>query len=218
MEKNYFSHILKTCLRIAKHGQHAQQLADDVNENEFIDTKKCFESIKNKFNSKCNIKLTRVFCEGFSCPSACFGREWGRDFFLFSTSLMRRLLQGMILSIVANAAALYGVQYLLADQGFEITRGLFGFLMVGAVLGMLNTFVRPVMKIFGFPLVMFSLGLFLVVINAGILFFAEYFFNVLFVDSFGISFDVGDGFVRYLIAAVLLSIANGVTHWLLKKK
>lgn len=130
---------------------------------------------------------------------------------------MRKLLQHFVLAILANALALYVVQYFLADQGFEITRGVLGFALVGFMLGLLNTLVRPILKLVSLPVVFLTMGLFLIVVNAIILFLTEYFFNTLFAETFDVTFHVGDGIVTYLIAAVLLSIVNTVTHWLLAK-
>jgi putative membrane protein len=131
---------------------------------------------------------------------------------------MKSLIQKIILSVVANGLALYAVHYVLQDQGFEITRGVFGYACVGFMLGVLNTFVRPFLKIIGLPFVFLSMGLFLIVINAFILYITQYFFNELFDDTFAIHFSVGDGTLEYFVAAVLLSLVNTVVGWFIRKK
>lgn len=131
---------------------------------------------------------------------------------------MGRLLQRLVLAIIANALALYVVQYFLEDQGFLITKGVLGFALVGAVLGILNTIIKPLLKLVSFPFMLVSMGLFLIVINAVMLFFTEYIFNSVFADIFEVTFTVGEGIWSYLLAALLLSIANTVTHWLLKRR
>ena len=41
-----------------------------------------------------------------------------------------------------------------------------GILLTGVVFGLVNTFIRPLIKFFTLPLLIFSLGLFTFVINA----------------------------------------------------
>ncbi|MEM7036780.1 MAG: phage holin family protein, partial [Bacteroidota bacterium] len=46
-------------------------------------------------------------------------------------------------------------------------------MMVGLVLGLLNLFVKPIMQLISIPLIVFTLGIFLIVINAVLLIFAS---------------------------------------------
>jgi putative membrane protein len=67
---------------------------------------------------------------------------------------------------------------------------------VALVIGLLNIFVRPIIVLFTLPATIFSLGLFLFVINAGIILLADKF-----VDGFMVA-----GFFDALIFSILLSI------------
>lgn len=75
-------------------------------------------------------------------------------------SLMRKLFFAVLISVIA----LWIAQDLV--PGFEISGGLSVFVTAGAVLGLLNLVVKPVLKVLAFPLMFISLGLFGILINA----------------------------------------------------
>lgn len=77
---------------------------------------------------------------------------------------------GVVIAILANALLLYAIASLLpydsATNTGVISSGTWSlYLIGGAVLGVLNFFVKPVLKIIGFPFILLSLGLFTLVIN-----------------------------------------------------
>ena len=73
--------------------------------------------------------------------------------------MMRRVVQ-----VAINAIALYVAVVLVS--GLEFT-GEWWKLVLGAVIfSLVNTYVRPVLRILTFPISMLTLGLFLIVINA----------------------------------------------------
>lgn len=81
----------------------------------------------------------------------------------------------------------------------------FGYALIGAIiLGFVNGFVRPIMVILTFPITILTLGLFLFVVNALMLWLAS-----LLVPGFYVS-----GFVAALLGSLLLTILNSVISWL----
>src|SRR5207247_7856912 len=80
-----------------------------------------------------------------------------------------------IIRILGNTLALY-VAYLLVP-GFIITGGIEQFALAGITLALLNMTVRPILKAISFPLIILTLGLFSLVINALILWGVDYLFN-----------------------------------------
>lgn len=71
---------------------------------------------------------------------------------------------------MVSAAALWIADFFLS--GVTVVGGIIGgYLLAGAVLGALNTFVRPLLKLLTLPLIIGTLGLFTIVINAAILWF-----------------------------------------------
>lgn len=79
------------------------------------------------------------------------------------------MVRRFLIKVLVSALALWAADYLLA--GFSVAGGITGYLVAGLVLGALNTFIRPVLKLLTLPLIMISLGAFTVVINALILWF-----------------------------------------------
>ena len=80
-------------------------------------------------------------------------------------------------------------------------------IIVSIVLGLLNVFVKPIFVFFTFPITVFSLGLFLLVINAGMIALCA---NL--VDGF-----VVKGFFGALLFSIILSISQSVVYKLARE-
>ena len=77
-------------------------------------------------------------------------------------------------------------------------------LMVALVLGLVNAFVRPLMVFLTLPITILSFGLFLLVINALMLWLAASIVPGIKVKGFGPAF----------LGALLLSVFNVIVSWL----
>ncbi|MEK7637908.1 MAG: phage holin family protein [Patescibacteria group bacterium] len=77
------------------------------------------------------------------------------------------MVRRFLIKVLVSALALWAADYFLA--GLSVAGGITGYLIAGLVLGTLNTFIRPVLKLLTLPLILLSLGSFTVVINALIL-------------------------------------------------
>jgi len=73
--------------------------------------------------------------------------------------------------------------------------------------------LKPVLKFLSFPLVFLTGGLFLIVLNAFMLYLANYVLGVMDFEGVGM---VVDGVLTYALAAVIFGIANWLIHWFLK--
>lgn len=80
-------------------------------------------------------------------------------------------------------------------------------LIVAIVLSILNLFVKPILVILTLPITIFTLGLFLLVINAIIIILADYLINGFSVSSIWIA----------ILFSILLSILQSLLHSLLKE-
>lgn len=76
-----------------------------------------------------------------------------------------------ILNFVITAVIVMGLSYIL--PGVSIS-GFLGALGVALVLALLNIFVKPILVLFTLPATIFTLGLFLLVINACIILLASW--------------------------------------------
>jgi putative membrane protein len=81
--------------------------------------------------------------------------------------------------------------------------------LAGLILGLVNTLIRPIIKVLAIPINILTLGLFNIIINAGMLWVVDYF-----VDNFRIS-----GFWGYFWSSLLISIITvSLTRLLLYEK
>ncbi len=79
---------------------------------------------------------------------------------------------GIVIKVLVNAAALW-VAVLLLD-GLELHQdladgGWLPLLIIGVLLGVANAIVRPILTVLSLPLVVLTLGFFLLVVNAIVL-------------------------------------------------
>ncbi|MES2679207.1 MAG: phage holin family protein [Bacteroidota bacterium] len=106
-----------------------------------------------------------------------------------------------ILKIIISALAVFIVANFL--PGVEIDDYLSA-LMVAVVLAFLNTIVKPVLTILTIPITVMTLGLFLLIINALIIIFAENLVEGFHVKSFGWA----------LLFSLILSLCTGILNML----
>jgi len=88
---------------------------------------------------------------------------------------------GFILRILGNSLALYVAT--LFVQGFKINGGIKEYLLAGIILGVLNMIVKPVLKLISMPIIILTLGIFSLVINALMLWGVHYFFDFVVIDD-----------------------------------
>ncbi len=101
-----------------------------------------------------------------------------------------------IVRIIGNAIALYVAFYLV--PGFAVSGSIEQYLIAGFVLAILNLIVRPILKLISFPLILLTLGLFTLVINALILWLLDYLVPFITIESLLALFG----------ATIIISIVN----------
>lgn len=72
-----------------------------------------------------------------------------------------------LLTFLSTAASLWVAVWLV--DGLEFSGEVWQFLIVAAILGVANAIAKPILKLFSLPLIVLTLGLFLVVVNALVL-------------------------------------------------
>ena len=123
------------------------------------------------------------------------------------------MLKKIIIGVLLNALALYAVTKFL--HGIQYTGGLKFFLIGGFIIGFLNTFVKPLMKLLSFPLVFLTVGLFSLVINAIIFWLAMKGVNV---SGFSDVHVVVTGAITYLTAGIVFGLINWILHIFIRNK
>jgi putative membrane protein len=111
-----------------------------------------------------------------------------------------------IVQLLINAGALYVAVLLVPglDFAFEPEGAWLKFLLVAFIFGLVNTFVRPVLRIMTLPITFMTLGLFLIVINALMLLLTQAISNEL-----ELGLTVAD-FLAALLGAIVVSIVGFV--------
>lgn len=105
-------------------------------------------------------------------------------------------------SVITGVAVILAA-YIVPGITFNTAEGL---ILATLLLGVLNAFVRPVMVILALPLLIFTLGLFILVINAVLLYWVGHLLKPDFaVDSFG------SAFWGSLIISVVSLVLNSLT-------
>ena len=107
-----------------------------------------------------------------------------------------------LLRLVATAAALWLAVQLV--PGIVWTGSALGLLGVALVFGVLNALVRPLLALLSCPLIVLTLGLFLLVLNAVMLLLTAAVSNAL-----GLGFRV-EGFIPAFIGALVVAITSAV--------
>jgi putative membrane protein len=114
---------------------------------------------------------------------------------------LRKFIQSWFVNTLAVLVAVYVVK-----PGIRFSdNSLWTPFVVSLVLGILNAFIRPVMMLLALPLLIVTLGLFTLVINALLLYCVGLLLHQYFVvDSFGAAF----------LGALVISIVSTLLNWL----
>lgn len=109
-----------------------------------------------------------------------------------------------IVQLLINAAALYVAVLLVPnlDFAFEPEGAWLKFLLVAVIFGLVNTFLRPVLRILTLPITILTVGLFLLVLNALLLMLTGAISAEL-----GLGLTVGD-FLAALLGSIVVSIVG----------
>ena len=113
--------------------------------------------------------------------------------------------------LATNAVALAAAILIFDGIGFtgssgwdEVADNVWALLFVALILGIVNSFVSPVIKFLSIPFIIITLGLFLLVINALMLLFTEWL-----VGLFDIDFYV-NGFWNAVGGAIVITIVTWI--------
>ena len=89
----------------------------------------------------------------------------------------------LIAKFLVIAAAVWIVAAVV--PGVEVQEGLTSYLVIALIFALVNVLVKPLLKLFSFPLLILTLGLFLVVINAALLGLTALLTDRMDIDGFG---------------------------------
>lgn len=110
----------------------------------------------------------------------------------YTTFMVSRL----ITTLLINTAAFLLTAYLL--PGFSLDGNIVSFVVLIAVFTLINTLIRPIIKLILSPLIFITFGLFSLVINAGILYL---------VDIYSAHISI-DGLITLGYATIIITLVN----------
>jgi putative membrane protein len=113
----------------------------------------------------------------------------------------------LVIWLIANTLAVAVAAWIVPGIRFTERGGLAEYwptlLAVGVILGVVSSFVKPVVKILSIPFIILTLGLFLWVINAPMLLLTSWLAKQL-----DLGFVVDDFFCSALLGALVISLVN----------
>lgn len=115
-----------------------------------------------------------------------------------------------IIKIAVNAIAIWVATAIV--PGVELTadgtsRTVLSFVAVGALFGIVNTVIKPVVSLFALPFIVLTLGLMIFVVNALMLKLVDWLSGAL-----GIGFESGPFFWSTIGAAIVVSIVSMILN------
>ncbi len=117
------------------------------------------------------------------------------------------MLKSFLVTIVLNALSLYLV-FMVVDvvqYGGEFKF----FFLAGLVLGLVNFFVKPILKLLSLPLILMTGGLFLIAINALVLWGLAKVFQFLEIPGVYLVFP---NILSLVVASVIFGVINWIEH------
>jgi putative membrane protein len=127
----------------------------------------------------------------------------------------------LIFRVIINAAALWAASWVL--PGLDITSSatseavaktgvtegtdtiglVLAYLFIGAIFGVVNALVRPIVSLLALPLTILTLGLFTIVINAAMLYLTSW------ISSYTpVEFTIDSFFWTAVLAAIIISVVS----------
>ena len=133
--------------------------------------------------------------------------------FFVSTSINALALWVATILIPAITLTPYGAEGLWQRIG--------SFLLVGAIFGLVNAIIAPIIKVLAFPLYILTFGLISFVINGALLLFVAWLSSQIGSDIFTIDGFTSEGLTIEsmgwaILGAVIISIASFIGRWLFK--
>lgn len=122
----------------------------------------------------------------------------------------------LILRILINMVAVGLAAWLLPDEVFNINNGLWALFVFSLIIGVVNAFIGPIIRLLSLPITCITLGLFTFIINAILLLISGWLVNLLIPGS--VQFGGANWLQTLLWAAVIavvISLISGVLSWFL---
>jgi len=118
---------------------------------------------------------------------------------------MNKPIQRFLLRWFVCGLGLWIAAQLLGEAGINYQSELTVIIISGLILAIINAIIRPIVVILSLPAILFSLGLFMIIINGLMVLLASWLYEGLQVENFWAAMLAGMiiGLVNYLVTAML---------------
>lgn len=119
----------------------------------------------------------------------------------------------LIVKVVINAIGVWAAIQLIPQIDFNYGADWWKLLAVALILALVNSYIKPILKVLSFPITLISLGLFTFILNALLLLLVA-FVSV----QLGLNFTIGgypphftaDSFIGALLGSIVISIVSTI--------
>ena len=105
-----------------------------------------------------------------------------------------------IIKVLVNAAALWVAARFV--PGIDLTADIWQILLIALVFGLINTFLKPILKVLSLPVIILTLGLFAIIVNVILLAITAALMEGLTID----------GFLPALLGSIVISIVSAILN------
>ena len=112
-------------------------------------------------------------------------------------------MERLILRLAINAVAIYAAIGTGWIDGIHAeSTNILGYIALGVIFGVVNGLLRPLIKLLSFPLILLSLGFFMLIINTGLFWVTGWVGQ-----AFGVGFTV-DSFIPAFLGGLIVGLVN----------
>lgn len=122
--------------------------------------------------------------------------------------MMQHFLARFSIRWFISALGLWVAAALLGSDRLSIGEGAGTVIVAGLFLALVNMALKPILIILSFPAIIFSLGLFMLVLNGFLILIAGWLYSPLYIKNLGVAVIAGIivGLVNFLVSKVLEDI------------
>lgn len=120
---------------------------------------------------------------------------------------MKNPIVRFVIRVLVCAGGIWLASALLGSSRIDYNDQASVIIIGGLILAIINTIIKPIVVIFSLPAILFSLGLFMIVINGLMLLLVSWLYSPIKIHNFGAAMVAGMiiGLVNYIVTRVLES-------------
>lgn len=132
---------------------------------------------------------------------------------VFLYFLLLFMLRSLFIRLILNAGSLYLLIYFM-PQDIVYTGGVKFFVIAGIFMTIINIFVKPILKILALPFIILTAGLFMIFINAFLLWLLSYSLEIVKFQNVSLVIQSKGS---YLVAGLVFGLLNWILNALFRK-